>query len=320
MLTSINGLQAAQTLPALAPLPKRADVPVSLAITELSPADSVQRTTAVGAIPATLSFFAYPAASLDKALAQLVSSPTEESYRKAQAGFRIALRGLDLKALQELQPALDAQIKAQSEYRNQKFLADIQVDLYMEIHAKGGKPNMPALTMPPSPGNGPDGVFAGSLRQLALSPSEANYRTARAGFRVALRSLSVEDLNKTRALAQAAISTSSDYRTQVFLDDMLEDIVMEQFERGMNPAAPALVKPPALGKSPAEIAANGLKLLNSNASEATYRTAIAAVRVAARDLDKAQQAALKAELTKAMGSTSDYRTQIFLDQVARELF
>ena len=319
MLTALQGPQAPhQTFPTQSAAPVRTSMPTAPA--ELRPTDSVMRSAAVGTIPATHSFFSAPATSLDKALQLLNSAPTEEAYRKAQASFRIALRSLDLNALNQLQPSLDAQIKSSQKYRSQRFLADVQVDLFMEVHAKGGKPNIPPLTAPPSPGNTPEGVVQGSLRQLGSSLSEANYRTSRAGFRVAIRDLSVADLNKARALVQAGIQTSQDYRTQIFLDDLLEDVVMEQFQRGLKPEVPALGMPPALGKTATEIASKGLALLNSSPSEANYRTAIAAVRVASRGLDKAQLAVLKAELQNQMKLTSDYRTQIFLDQLSREMY
>lgn len=318
MLTAIQGtraLQNTQILPqAAAPLAAAAP------ITELRPADRVQRTAAVGSIPAALPLFsAATSPTLDKAVGQLASSPTEANARAAQAGFRVAIRSLDLNALNSLQCALDCQIKAAGDYRTQKFLSEIQVDLFMEIHAKGGKPNIPPLTMPPIPGKTPETILHGSLQQLNSGTSEANFKTARAGFRVALRSLSAEDLLKTKALVGSAVQTGGDYRTQTFLDNLLQDVLMEQLERGQNPPAPAPTMPPALGKAPAEIAANALNLLNSSSSQANFRTSLAAVRVAARDLSKEQAAALKAELTKAMSATSDYRIQVFLDTAAREL-
>lgn len=319
MLTAIQrtqGLVAPQLSATSAPIQTPAQAPVS----ELRPSDSVQRSAAVGSIPATMNLFAASSApAVDNALKQLAASPTAEAARKAQASFRVAIRSLDLKSLQALQPAIDAEVKNSADYRTQKLLADIQVDLYMEIHAKGGKPNQPALTMPALPGNAPDSIVHGSLKKLSVHMSEANYREARAGFRVALRDLKPADLAKTEALVRAAISTSSDYRTQAFLDDMLKDIAVEHINRGLNYPAPALNMPPALGKAPAEIAANAVKLLNSSSSEANFRTSVAAVRVAARDLDKSQLTALKAELNKAMQSTGDYRTQVYLDKVSREI-
>jgi len=61
-------------------------------------------------------------------------------------------------------------------------------------------------------------------------------------------------------------------------------------------------------------------LLHNSASEANFKTALAAARVAIRGLDADQKTALKSELQSAMGQTQDYRTQIFLDQVAREIY
>lgn len=319
MLTAIQRPQApssvsftSSAVPAIQAIPAQ--------VSELRPSDSVQRTAAVGSIPASVGLFAYPAESLDKALKTLSESPSEETARKAQAGFRVAIRAHDLNTLNQLQAAIQSQIHASSDFRTQRLLAEIQVDLYMEIHAKGGKPNIPALTAPALPGNTPESVVQGSLKKLNSHLSEANYREARAGFRVALRNLSVADLAKTEQLVKTAVQTTADYRQQLFLDDLLEDLLMEQFNRGLKPEAPALQMPPALGKAPAEIAANALKLLNQSASEANYRTAVAAVRVAARDLSKEQKAALKAEFQAAMKQTSDYRTQVYLDLVSRELY
>lgn len=317
MITAIQGTRPIQTTPILT----RPGLPTAPSQLPAGPVDQMQRTAAVGAIPASIGLFATgSAATLDAALAKLVSCPTEENSRAAQAGFRVGIRAYDLQELTSLQSAISSHIKAGGDYRMQKFLAEIQVDVFMEIHAKGGKPNLPPLTTPPSPGSTPQAIVGGSLKQLDSCTSEANFKLARGGFRIALRDLSSEDLNRTKALVDAAIQTTGDYRHQVFLDNLLEDVLMEQASRGLNPAIPQPAMPPALGKAPAEIAANALKLLAAGSSQAQFRTAVAAVRVAARDLDKAQTAALKAELVKAMASTSDYRTQVFLDKVSREMF
>ena len=319
MLTAIQGPRAIQ-IPTSLPLQAPLRTAGSQSAAELSPADSLQRTAAVGSIPATLPLFSASAPVLEKSLIKLGSSPTEETARQAQAGFRVGIRELDLNALNQVQTILDAQFKSSNDYRTQRFLAEVQVDLFMEIHAKGGKPNIPALTMPPVPGKTPEAILHGSLKQLNCCPTEANYQTARAGFRVALRSLSTDDLAKTRQLVQAATQTSGDYRTQRFLDNLLEDVMMEQFAHGVKPDPQSLQMPPALGKAPAEIAVNAVKLLNCCPTEVNFRTSVAAVRVAARSLDKAQLAALKAEFTKLMAANPDYRNQVFLDTVAREIY
>ncbi len=318
----LSAIQRAQALNAPQFNPAQATVQTAPQSTsnELRPQDLVQRSAAVGSIPATLSLFASSSSpTLDNALKLLSSSPTQETARKAQASFRVSIRSQDLQSLQALQPALDALVKQSGDYRTQKLLADLNIDLAMEIHAKGGKPNLATPAMPALPGNSPDSIVHGSLKKLSSHMSEANYREARAGFRVALRDLNPADLAKTESLIRAAIASSSDFRTQVFLDDMLKDIAVEHINRGLEYPAPALTMPPALGKSPAEISSNAVKLLNSSSSEANFRTAVAAVRVAARDLDKNQLAALRAELTQAMKQTSDYRTQLYLDKVSREL-
>jgi len=290
-------------------------------IAELRPQDQVSQVAPRGQIPATsLNLFAAPSAELQAALAKITANPSQASVREAQAGFRVAIRKLDLPALQALQQSLQAEIRSNGDFRAQRLLDELRIDVHMEIFSKGGKSDIPAPSMPPLPGNSPESIVSGSLKQLHSHLSEANFKTSQAGFRVAIRSLSPEQLLQTRGLVQAAIQTSSDYRSQLLLHGLLGDIAMEQATRGIKPEHPELKMPPALGSAPAEIAVNGLKLLHANPSEANFRTAVAAVRVASRSLDAEGKAALKAELQAAMGLTQDYRTQVFLDTVARELF
>lgn len=316
----LSAIQRTST-PAFTPLAAApAPVAAPAAPAQLAPVDRVQRSAAVGQIPASLNLFAASSPELSQALSKLASSPTEANSRDAHARFRVAIRKLDLSALSALQDSLKAEIAGNSSYRAQKLLDELRVDVAMEIFTKGGKPETPALTMPPVPGNTPESVVSGSLKQLNSHLSEANFKTAQAGFRVALRSLSPEQLLQTRSLVHAAIQTQSGYRDQLFLDKLLADIAMEQASRGIKPEYPALTMPPALGKTPAEIASNGLKLLQAAPSESQFKTALAAARVASRDLSADDKAALKQQLQALMQQTSDYRTQVYLDKVSRELF
>ncbi|MGV3527051.1 MAG: hypothetical protein ACO1RX_22740 [Candidatus Sericytochromatia bacterium] len=318
----ISALQRLQSPSLVAPSAPAAPASASrtAVITELRPQDQLQRTAAVGQIPATLSLFAAGGAELSNALKQIQTSPTEASVRSAQAGFRVALRPLDLASLQALQAELQQKIASSGDFRTQRLLDALRVDLLLEIASKGGPDGTQAPQMPPLPGKTPESIVQGSLKQLHSHASEENYRTARAGFRVALRSLSAEQLLQTRQLAQLAAQTTGDYRSQLLIDEMLSSIAMEQIGRGIQPEPAAIVAPPALGQQPATIAANAVALLQSSATQSQFRTAVAAVRVAARSLDQGQVNALKAALVQAMQQTGDYRTQRFLDQVSRELF
>lgn len=316
--TALSPTAPASTLsqPALRP----AQLPATSTLSELRPQDQVQSLYAKGQIPASLNLFAAAAPELQQVLAQLKTSPTQATVREAQAGFRVAIRQLDLKALAALQQSLQREIQTNGDFRSQRLLDQLRTDVNMEIFSKGGKPDLAQPSMPPLPGKTPAAIVSGSLKQLQSHLSEANFKTAQAGFRVAIRSLSPAQLLQTRDLVQAAIQTSADYRSQLLLHGLLADIASEQIVRGIKPQQPELSMPPAVGTQPAEIAVNGLKLLHSNASEANFKTAVAAVRVASRQLDAAGIAALKAELQSAMALTSDYRTQVYLDTLAREMF
>ncbi|MBF2052950.1 MAG: hypothetical protein IGS03_05715 [Candidatus Sericytochromatia bacterium] len=302
------------------PVQRPAQQPAISRLSELRPQDQVQALHAKGQIPASLNLFVAAASELQQVLAQLKASPTQATVREAQAGFRVAIRKLDLSALAALQQSLQREIQTNGDFRSQRLLDQLRTDVNMEIFSKGGKPDLAQPGMPPLPGKTPEAIVSGTLKQLHSHLSEANFKTAQAGFRVAIRALSPAQLLQTRDLVQAAIQTSGDYRSQLLLHGLLTDIASEQIVRGLKPQQPALSMPTAVGTQPAEIAVHGLKLLHSHASEANFKTAVAAVRVASRQLDAAGIAALKAELQSAMALTSDYRTQLYLDTLAREMF
>lgn len=319
MLSAVQGFRVNAPLqPTLNPISVHQSA--SQSVVELRPQDSIQKSALFGTIPASMNFFVSRATDLEDALARLSSSTTQQGFRDTQAGFRVAIRKLDLTALETLRSDIKAEIASNGDFRSQKLLDGLYHDVNMQIFEIGGKPEHPELKMPPVPGNTPETIVSGSLKQLSSHMSEANFKTALAGFRVALRSLSPEQLLQTRGLVSAAGQTQTDYRAQLMLEQMRFSLIDELFDRGIKTEAPELKMPPALGTTPAQIAANAVDLLNSSASEANFKTAVAAVRVAIRDLGPEQKTALKAELQSAMTQTSDYRTQIYLDQVAREIY
>lgn len=319
MLTPVQGLRVnAPIQPTLNPI--SAPQTSSQAITELRPQDSIQKSALFGNIPASMNFFVARATDLQDALARLSAGSSQQNFRDAQAGFRVAIRKLDLPALEALRSDIKAEIANNGDFRTQRLLDGIYHDVNMQIFEVGGKPEHPALKMPPLPGNTPETVVSGTLKQLSSHMSEANFKTALAGFRVALRSLSPEQLLQTRGLVSAAGQTQTDYRAQLMLEQMRFSLIDELFDRGIKTEAPELKMPPALGATPAQIASNAVALLNSSASQANFKTALAAARVAIRGLDADQKTALKSELQSAMKQTNDYRTQIYLDQVYREIY
>ncbi len=315
MISAIQRNAAAQAFTSVTPVRQASGFPS--APTQLAPQDQLQRSHAAGKIPASIGLFA-SAPVLQDSLKKLNASPREADMRAAQAHFRVQIRNLDLTALQALALDLNLEISQTSNFRTQRFMHAIQSDLQMEIFSKGGQTQSPAPGMPPVPGNTPQTIINGTLNQLNSHQSESNFKTAQAGFRVALRQLSPEQLLETRANLQAAIVQNSDYRTQLLLDGLSQDILMEQITRGLPTDSPAVKMPPALGNNPQAIAQNALALLQANPSEAQFKTALAAVRVARRQLNPAQQAELSQRFTTQMNQTSDYRSQVFLDQAARQ--
>lgn len=319
MLAPVQGLRVnAPIQPVFNPVSQPIHTPTQSPI--LNPQDSVQRSALFGKIPASMNFFVSRATDLQDALARLNADPTQAAFRGAQAAFRVSIRKLDLPALEALRDNIKSEITCCSDFRAQRLLAGLNTDVNMEIFEKGGKPEYPPVEMPPVPGNTPSSIVSGTLQQLNSHMSEANFKTALAGFRVALRQLNAEQLQQTRQLVHAATQTSSDYRTQLLLEQMRFSIMDAQMDLGLKPEQPELKMPPALGAQPAEIASNAVKLLNSCPSEANFKTAVAAVRVAIRDLSAKQKTELKAAFEAQMKATNDYRTQVYLDQVAREIY
>ena len=285
-----------------------------------SSSDAVIKTVPTGSIPAGMAFGIAQATELQDALARLNADPTQANFRKTQANFRVAIRKLDVNVLQQLQKDIQAEISHNANFREQRLLAEISHDVNMEIFTKGGQPTRPALEMPPLPGSTPESIVSGSLKKLASHMSQANFKEALAGFRVALRQLQPADLDKTAQLVSAATQTTQDYRSQLFLEELRHSLISEKINRGLKVERPALTMPPALGSSPSEIASNAVKLLNSNPSEQNFKTAIAAVRVAQRGLDEAGKKALRAAFEAAMQGNHSDRTQVFLDTAARSIY
>lgn len=313
MISAIQRANSAQLLTQVAPLRQAAGIPAQA---QLAPQDNIQRAHSAGRIPASIGLFG-SAPVLQDSLKKLNAGPREADLRAAQAHFRVQIRSLDLTALQALALDLNLEISQSGDFRSQRFMSAIQVDLKMEIFSRTGQSQAPVPTMPPVPGTTPAAIVKGSLAQLQGHLSESNFKTAQAGFRVALRQLSPEQLLETKAQLQAAIAQTGDYRSQLFLDALKQDILMEQITRGLPTDKPDLSMPPALGKTPQAIAQNALALLQANPSEAQFKTALAAVRVARSQLDPAQQAQLTQLFTAQMNQTTDYRSQVFLDQAAR---
>lgn len=294
---------------------------VSSSVSEMPIKDRLQVQTLAGHVPglaASISFASTPA--LDHSLQQLKNAPDERTAKAAQANFRVAIRSLDLPALQALLQDVQGEISNTSDFRTQRFLDSITVDVRMALWEKGAKSPEQPVQMPAVPGNTPEGIVAGSLKQLQQHLSEANFRESRAGFRVAIRQLSPEQLNQTRSLLHSATSTSSDYRTQLLLDAMNSAITEEQITRGLKTPAPALKMPPVLSTHPQAFVQGALDLLHKGADEAQFRTALASVRVSSRELSAdSRQVLQNLFLAEMKNLNHDYRTQVFLDQALREM-
>lgn len=303
----------APVIPATRPLAPTTSLPVQHTPTK----DALQLQALTGSVPTSIGLFTAPTAAgtLNNALTKLASNSTQENVRDSQAGFRVAIRSLDLKGLAETEQLIKSQMKFTSDYRTQQFLHEILIDTFMEVYAKGGKPNIPEPTMPPIPGNTPDTIVAGSLKQLNCCPTEENFKTAQAGFRVAVRSLDLKGLAASEALIKAQMKTTTDYRTQQFLHEILIDNHMEIFAKGGKPNIPEPTMPPIPGNTSDTIVAGSLKQLNCCPTVENFKTAQAGFRVAIRSLDlhclKQTEQLVKAQ----MKSTSDYRTQQFLDEI-----
>jgi hypothetical protein len=284
----------------------------------LAPQDQLSVQRLQGAIPAQLGLFAsFP--QVDQALAQLKANPSEAHFKASQAQYRVSLRGLSIVQLESVVRQLEQEINRNSDYRTQVFLDQAIVDTRMEIFYKGGKPNFPQPGMPPLPGNEPGSIVENTLKQLKQHGSEANFRTAQAGFRVAIRDLNVEQLQQSIALLNRQVESEGDYRTQKLLNGLLLDARLEIARKGGKPdfAEPAM--PPSVGREPSEIVNNALKLLQNKPSEANFQLASASFRVALRSLNPAQLKDTEKYVMAAIGGTSDYRTQKFLDGLLVDL-
>lgn len=304
-----------------APVQSRTVTQVSVPQSELPIKDRLQVQSAAGRVPGfstAIQFAAAPA--LDHGLAQLAQGNDERTAKAAQSSFRVAIRNLDRTALQGLLNDIQDEMAHNTDFRTQRFLDRITVDVRMAIWEKGGSLPQQPIQKPAVPGNTPDGIVAGSLKQLQTQLSEANFRQSLSGFRVALRQLNPEQLNQTRSLIHSATSTSSDYRTQLFLDAMNNAITEEQITRGLKAPQPDLKMPPVLSSHPQSFLQGAIDLLQKSPDEAQFRTVLAAVRVSARQLSAENRMALQQLFVQEMQNTRhDYRTQIFLDQAVREI-
>lgn len=288
---------------------------------ELPIKDRLHVQTLAGHVPglaASIRFVSTPA--LDSSLQQLKNAPDERTAKAAHANFRVAIRSLDVPALQALLQDVQNEVSDSSDFRTQRFLDSITVDVRMALWEKGAKLPEQPVHMPAVPGNTPEGIVAGSLKQLQQHLSEANFRESRAGFRVAIRQLSPEQLNQTQSLIHSATSTSSDYRTQLLLDAMNSAITEEQMSRGLKTPAPALKMPPVLSTHPQAFVQGALDILHKGADEAQFRTALASVRVSSRELSPESRQVLQQLFVAEMKNPKhDYRTQVFLEQALREM-
>lgn len=275
-------------------------------------------TVRTGQIPAALNFF--PSGThVDVVLSKLASNPSQDNFKAALAQYRVGIRQLSLPNLEAAVEQLQKLIHQSGDYRTQVFLDQALVETRIEIQNKGGKPGFAEPTMPPLPGTAPKSIVDNTLKQLHSHPSEANFRTSQAGFRVAIRSLSLEQLKATEGLVAQAIAQSGDYRTQKLLDSLMLDAKLEIARRGGQPGFPEPTAPPLPGTEPQSIVANTLKQLNSNASEANFRTSQAGFRVAIRSLSLEQLKSADKEVREAIKSTSDYRSQKLLDALLVDL-
>lgn len=296
----------------------------ALVADEINIKDQLQVQSArTGAIPATtLSLFAAPARTLpalNNSLNRLHSNPSEANFRDAQANFRVAIRALSIAELKQVLNGIQAEMGKTSDYRTQKFLDKIQLDARMELSEKEGVDHYPDATMPQLPGNTPETIVRNSLAKLLSNPTEANYREAQAGFRVALRPLSAPVLKAVEQQLRQQMQASNDYRTQKFLDEVLVDVKLELFEKDGPQSIPQPTVPPSPGSTPAAIVANSVARLQSNSTEDNFRTAQAGFRVALRNLSLAELKQTEALVADAIKGNSDYRTQKFLDAVASDV-
>ncbi|MGE3724303.1 MAG: hypothetical protein AB7I41_02035 [Candidatus Sericytochromatia bacterium] len=271
-----------------------------------------------GQIPAALNFFP-SGTQVDAVLSKLASNPSQDNFKAALAQYRVAIRQLSLPNLEAAAAQLQGLINQSGDYRTQVFLDQALVETRIEIQNKGGKPGFAEPTMPPIPGAEPKSIVENSLKQLNSHASEANFRTSQAGFRVAIRSLSLEQLKATEGLIAQAIAQTSDHRSQKLLDSLMLDAKLEIARKGGQPGFPEPTMPPIPGTEPKSIVENSLKQLNSHASEANFRTSQAGFRVAIRSLSLEQLKATDKLVREAIKSTPDYRSQKLLDALLVDL-
>jgi hypothetical protein len=313
-ITSPSIVRVSPAIPQQAPSPAQIMPMRTMPVFDSIEVDSVR----TGSIPASLNFFANTS-PIDSALGKLASNPSQDNFKEAQAQFRVAIRKLSLGDLQATVSQLQNLIDQNKDYRTQVFLDQALVDARMEIHYQGGQPGFPEPSMPPIPGNAPQSIVDNTLKQLHSHVSESNFRTAQAGFRVAIRELSVDQLKSTVALVNQAMGNTSDYRTHKLLDSLLLDAKLEIARKGGQPGFSEPTMPPIPGNEPQSIVSNTLKQLLSNPSEANFRTSEAGFRVAIRSLDLTQLKATDKLVREAITNTSDFRTQKLLDGLLVDL-
>lgn len=171
-----------------------------------------------------------PQAMVKAVLSQLKSSPTEANFRQSLANFRVSIRSLEPADLNATMSALKQAMGNTSDYRTQVFLGKAWSEAQVELAWKDKSYKIPMPQMPPTLEGKTGGDIANSaLKLLSSSPTEAHFKTSRAAFRVALRSLDATGLNQAEAQVKTVMGQTQDYRTQVFLDHMLTDIAMARF-------------------------------------------------------------------------------------------
>lgn len=272
-----------------------------------------------GLIPTEIGLFSSPAPQLNQALHTLHSHASEANFRAAQAQYRVSLRTLSVRELESLVQQLETEMKRHLDYRIQVFLDQALVDTRMEIFYKGGQANFPQPVMPPALGQDPHHIVNKTLQLLHSNPTEANYRTAQAAFRVAIRTLSLQELETTAKFLQQSMNQLSDYRSQKLLDSLELDLKLEIARKGGQPVLETPSQPPLPGQDPHSIVENTLKLLHSSPTEATFKTSEAGFRVALRRLTLAQLQQTEQLILAAIETETDYRTQKLLDALLTDL-
>lgn len=159
--------------------------------------------------------------------------------------------------------------------------------------------------------DGSDTVKA-ALAKLHSSPTQENFRNSQASFRVALRSLDKAHLLQAQHAVTAEMQKTSDYRTQVFLDEILVDVKMEIFWRDRDNKS----FQHDYGVHKVE---DALAALQSSPTQENFRKAQAGFRVAIRSLSSADLDQAEIAVKAHMQKTDDYRTQVFLDKLLTDV-